>query len=74
MPEQEGYKAVLKANNLKGALVSLREASGHLERAVAPALLKKCKELGKDVIKMAFDEFHREYPELWKGFSDEVAG
>jgi len=72
MPEQEGYKAVLKANNLKGALVSVREASEHLERAVAPALHKKCKELIADIKQHAFDELHREYPELWKGFSDEV--
>lgn len=70
-PEQEAYKAVLKAQNLKGAVVSLREASRHLERAENPALNKKCKELCGEVVKAAFDEFHKNYPDLWKDFEGE---
>jgi len=67
-PEQEAYRALLRAQNYKGALVSLQEASEHLERAENPALNKQCKELGRAIVTAAFEEFHEEYPELWKDF------
>jgi len=68
---QEDYKAMLKATNLKGALISLKEASMHLERAGETALLKQCKKLGKDIVKRAYDEFHEKYPNLWRGLEGE---
>jgi len=70
-PEQTAYQAALNAANFKGAFISLREASQHLERADDPALLKECKELGKKIVKAAFDRFHEKYPDLWQGFEGE---
>jgi hypothetical protein len=69
-PVLDAYHALLKANSLKGAFTALHEASIHLERAEYAALNIKCKELGREVFKAAFDAFRNDYPELWKNFEE----